>query len=83
MLLDQAILLSHRLPDDLIKCIGKYTINQEINGKKEGIWKEWCQYGQLKFENHFKEDKLHGISKGWVNGQLLYENHWKEGVRVA
>ena len=79
MLLDQAILFSDKIPDDLIRYVGKYTINQEINGKREGVWK-WYENGQLWYEQHYKEGKPHGISKGWFeNGQLKSEHNWKEG----
>jgi len=82
MLLDQAILLSHRLPDDLIRYVGKYTINQKINGEMEGVWKGWRDNGQLWYECHYKKGKEHGIQRVWFeDGQLAYEEHWKEGQR--
>ena len=57
--------------------IGKY-----VNGKPEGVQKEWYENGQLENEWNYKDGKEEGVQKGWYkNGQLQYEYNYKDGKR--
>jgi hypothetical protein len=53
------------------------------DGKKDGLWKEWYENGQLRWEKNYKDGKLDGLARGWYkNGQLRWENNYKDGERI-
>jgi antitoxin component YwqK of YwqJK toxin-antitoxin module len=55
MLPEQGLQLFRKV---LIDRIGVYTINQEINRKREGLWKGWFENSQLWYECNYKEGEL-------------------------
>lgn len=80
MFLYQYVVLRDHLCDDLIRKISEYTINQTINGKKEGLWKEWYynfEYFQL--NKIIRDPKLgtYSVYKKFVRGQLKKEWYYK------
>ena len=55
--------------------IGKY-----VNGKEDGVQKDWYDDGQLRSESNYKDGKSEGVQKWWYeNGQLWTEGHYKDG----
>jgi len=51
----------------------KYEGNY-INGKKDGLHKEWYPKNQLKYEGSYIKGIKNGIHKAWYeNGQIMYE----------
>ena len=65
------ILKQNRLWPDLTKEVLETPFTVEIN-----YWKN----GQIYYVSIKKNNKYHGISRGWhENGQLRWVKHWKDG----
>ncbi|MDB4598118.1 hypothetical protein OAI40_02765 [Candidatus Pseudothioglobus singularis] len=46
-----------------------------MNGKKEGVWTEWYENGQIKSQESYKENVWHGKHNYWYeSGQKLKES---------
>jgi antitoxin component YwqK of YwqJK toxin-antitoxin module len=59
--------------------INQYNIN---TGKKQGIWEEYYDNGQLAYKGSYKNGKEEGIWKWYHNnGQLDYKGSYKNGFR--
>ena len=57
--------------------IGKY-----VNGKEDGVQKDWYDDGQLRSESNYKDGKSEGVQKWWYeNGQLEFEGNYKDGKK--
>ena len=51
-----------------------------VNGKIDGLCREWYTNGQLMYEHNYKDGKEDGLGRMWYdNGQLLYEYNYKDG----
>ena len=75
--------LSNTLTPDIAQLIIEFlplNPNQtNINGKRDGVWKRYCENGQLRYEGCYKNGKRDGVSKWWYdNGQLEYEKCYKD-----
>jgi len=52
--------------------------NKIVNGKREGLWKEYYYYEILLYEGHYKEGNRDGLWKYYhVNGNLWFEGHYR------
>ena len=52
-----------------------------IDGKRNGLHKEWYESGQLKYETNFNDGKLNGLYKEWYeDGGLKVELNYINGV---
>ena len=50
------------------------------NGKRDGLWKEWYENGQIKRERYFKDGVVDGLVTTWFqNGQKETESYSKDG----
>ena len=46
-----------------------------------GKWIEWYENGQKRFEDNYKNGKLHGHSICWYeDGKIDYEDNYKDGI---
>ena len=55
------------------------TEENYMDGKREGLFREWNWNGNIKFECNYKDDKKHGSCKSWdsdgkIMSNKLYEN---------
>jgi antitoxin component YwqK of YwqJK toxin-antitoxin module len=51
-----------------------------INGKKNGVWKDWHNSGQISDEGFYRDDKKVGIHRSWCrNGTLGSECGYEDG----
>lgn len=58
----------------------KTNLNQFKDGKKEGLWREVHQNGQLKSEGNYTSGLKEGLHKDWEdNGILMQEGIYKKG----
>ena len=49
-------------------------------GKRQGLWLEYHENGQLKAKANFKDGKLHGLDEWYYkNGQLEQKKNYKDG----
>lgn len=69
------------------KINSKYYKGEVINGKKEGLHRDWHSNGQLEEEVSYVDGKSQGLSRNWYsNGQLeaegSYVNGKKEGIHI-
>ena len=55
------------------------TLNNYVNGKKNGIELELNDRGQIIAMTEFKNDELHGLSAKYRFGRPLEETNYKEG----
>ena len=61
-----------------IKQIKKET--DFIDGKADGLHKQWYENGQLKVDCNYKDGKLDGLRKDWHdNGKIANEVYYKDG----
>jgi len=59
-----------------------YVEGNYKDGKKEGLFTEWYEGGQKKWEMNFKDDKNEGIETHWYeNGQKKEEGNYKDGKK--
>ena len=50
-----------------------------VKGKKDGLWREYYENGQLWYEYNYKDGKRDGLYRQWYeNGQLWYEINYKD-----
>jgi len=57
--------------------------NQELNGKKHGVFRYWHDNGKLWIECNFKDGEKHGLYRYWCyDGQLSSESNYIDGKRV-
>ena len=53
------------------------------NGYQDGIIKGYYENGNIEYESHNKNNKLHGIYRDWdEEGNLITTTEWKEGVKI-
>ncbi len=53
-----------------------------IDGKKEGLYKEWDKKGKLKINVNYINGLKDGLCKEWYhNGQISKEQHYKDGKK--
>jgi antitoxin component YwqK of YwqJK toxin-antitoxin module len=75
-----AKLLEHQLTGNCYGIISKYLLPDFKTRYHQEIKKYWYPNGQLWCEFHYREGKLHGLSRHWCpNGQLKYEANFQEG----
>ena len=56
-------------------------IKQTIDGKREGLWREWWSNGQLMREGNYVKGEREGLWKYWYeNGQLEWEGNYVNGL---
>ena len=51
------------------------------NGNKEGLWTDWYNNGQKRYESNYKDGKLIDLIEWYKNGQKKVEGTWKDGRR--
>ena len=51
------------------------------NGNKEGLWTDWYNNGQKRYEGNYKGGKLIDLIEWYKNGQKKVEGTWKNGKR--
>ncbi|MGP1991010.1 toxin-antitoxin system YwqK family antitoxin [Zobellia laminariae] len=52
-----------------------------VDGKREGIFKQWSSNHVLRVQSYYKHNRLDGIYKTWwENGTLSEESHYVDGV---
>jgi len=57
----------------------EYQCNYRTN-RKEGIYKEWFEDGQIEYSGSFRNGVKDGVCREWHrNGQLAAEEHWLNG----
>jgi len=55
-----------------------------VNGKKDGVHKEWYENGQLMFEKNYKNGTRDGLFRFWYeNGQLESERSFKDWKKLG
>jgi hypothetical protein len=55
-----------------------------VNGKKNGVYKEYYESGALKWESSYVNDKRHGMQKRYYeSGALCDEFLWIDGCCVC
>jgi pimeloyl-ACP methyl ester carboxylesterase len=63
--------------DKMIK--EEYQCNYRTN-RKEGLYKEWYDNGQIEYSGNFRNGVRAGVCRGWYpNGQPETEEHWLSG----
>ena len=50
----------------------------KIQNKKEGIWKGFHSDGTLRYEKNYKNGKMDGLSKDYIDRQLVTEQNFKD-----
>lgn len=52
-----------------------------VEGRKDGVAKEWYADRQMKSIRNYRSGKYDGVQKGWYdNGQIKYQYHYKNDV---
>lgn len=63
--------------------IDKQNINRVVEGKKEGIWREYYDNGKVKSEHHYTNDQLDGYQKDYnQTGNLVLKQLYNDGKVV-
>ena len=71
----------HGVNEVYISSTGELFKDEPNNFSGKCLW--WYKNGQLRYEDNWKNGKLHGKDLGWYNnGQLRYEDNYKNGVRI-
>ena len=53
-----------------------------VNGKREGLYEEWYESGQLKERGNYHNDRRHGVYERWYgDGQPCTRGNFKNGNR--
>ena len=59
----------------------EYINNKDLDGNKQGIWKEFHENGKLKKEANYRDNKINGIVKEFTKeGELVVFEKFKDGV---
>ena len=54
-----------------------------IDGKRDGLWEEYYENGQLRWKVNYKDEKFDGLWEEYnKNGQLWNKENYKDGVLV-
>ena len=56
-------------------------MKEYLNGKKDGIGKEYDINGKIIFVGEYKNGEKNGNGKEYLNYQLIYEGEYKDGKR--
>ena len=53
-----------------------------VNGKREGIAKQWSEKGMLRVESYYKHNRLNKVYKTWwENGALSSQSNYVDGIK--
>ena len=58
----------------------KRIIHFNKDGKKDGLWTEWYENGQKRYEKTIKDGEIDGLWTNWyINGQKMTERTFEDG----
>ena len=61
----------------------EYINRKDVEGNKQGVWKEFHDNGKVKKEEFYRDDKVNGITKEYNNqGQLQTLQKFEEGELI-
>ena len=55
-----------------------------LNGKREGVHRDWFDSRQLKFERNYTDGQRNGLCREWhENGRLRFEGNYKDDEMIG
>ena len=64
-----------------IHVIQDASVDQYLDGKKHGVYRQWDRKGQLRLESSWVNGKLNGVSRQWQDGRLVHKCNYIDSVK--